>query len=516
MKNLKPQYAHLNREQKAELYSLKMERLKRDRRKAARASYREYIKQFSTEPPPARHHDVVIDALQQVAQRKINRLMIFMPPGSAKSTYTSIQFPPWWIQRNPSKLIIGASHTEELAEHFGRKVRNIVASDEYLDSFNVTLKRDNKAAGRWETTNRASYYAVGVRGSVTGRRGDLGLIDDPVKGRKEAESESIQNDVFEWYKSDFRTRLKPGAAIILMMTRWVENDLAGRILPEDYSGESGPVIAQDGECWNVINLPMEAREHDIMGREVGELLWPEWFDADFVAQEKRSQGPRNWASLYQQDPTPDTGAYYKREDFRFYDTKPKHLALYMAGDWAVGEDAEHDFSEMGIFGVDPADDVYLVDWFREKVDSLALVDAILDMVKLHEPRVLIGEKGVIRKAIEPILKRRMRERSIYVPIEWLTHSDGDKAAMGRSFQALVQQNRIYLPAGKDWAENLLSQLTKFPAGRFDDGADVCALFGRHINKVWAAKAPQEPEGERKITGRKPIAMKALTMADFED
>lgn len=473
------------------------------------ANYLNFINYFSNEPEPARHHRYIIEKLEEVANGELKRLMLFLPPGSAKSTYSSINFPPYWMAKNPGKLIIGASHSGELAERFGRKVRNIVASDQYRDTFDVTLADDSKAAGRWETSTQGEYYAVGVRGSVTGRRGDLGLIDDPVKGRKEAESAQIQADTFEWYKSDFRTRLKPNAAIILIQTRWVEDDLAGQILPEDYDGRSGPVIARDGELWEVVNLPMVAREEDALGRKPGDLLWPQWFNYEWVEQEKRAQGPRNWNALYQQDPAPDEGDYFRRTDFRWYDKKPKHLKLYMAGDYAVSE-GEGDYTEIGIFGLDPNDDIYIVDWFRGQVGSLDIVETLLDFNEAYNPVKSIGETGVIRRALEPILRRRMRERKAFMPLEWLVHSHGDKPAMARSFQALVQQNRVHLPK-KEWADTLINQLTKFPAGRWDDGVDACSLFGRFIDQTWKAQKPKKPEKAVKVSG-----MREIKIADFHE
>lgn len=459
-----------------------------EQRDNARGSFANFVQRFNPEGAPARHHKYLIDKLDKVAKGEIKRLLIFMPPGSAKSTYSSILFPPYWLERNPGKLIIGASHSGDLAERFGRKVRNIVDSREYRDLFDTTLASDSKAAGRWETSKGSEYYAVGVRGSITGRRADIGLIDDPVKGRKEAESAMIQNDTWEWYLSDFRTRLKPDAAIVIIQTRWVEDDLSGRILPSDYAGESGPVVSDDGELWEVVNLPQEAREGDPLGREPGELLWPEWFSPDWVEQEKTILGPRNWNALHQQDPTPDAGDYYRREDFRWYKQAPKHLTIYMSGDYAVSE-GEGDYSQVGVWGVDPDDNIYLLDLYKGQVNSLELVDALIDFNEKYEPMVSIGETGVIRRAIEPILKRRMREKKSYMRLEWLVHSEGNKPAMGRSFQAMVQQNRVYLPR-TSWAEELLSELVKFPNGKYDDGADMCALFGRYINKVWSAKRPK--------------------------
>ena len=158
---------------------------------------------------PARHHKFLIEKLEDVEESRIKRLMIFMPPGHAKSTYTSILFPPWFMGRNPTKQIIGASHTAELAESFGRRVRNIVASDEYQKIFPIQLTGDSKAAGRWGLVQGGEYFGVGVGGSVTGRRADGAIIDDPVRSREDADSETIRNKIWEWFRSDLRTRLDP-------------------------------------------------------------------------------------------------------------------------------------------------------------------------------------------------------------------------------------------------------------------------------------------------------------------
>lgn len=447
------------------------------------------MREFSWEPKPASHHKLIIEKLDQVAKGQIKRLMLFLPPGSAKSTYTSLLFPAYWLLNNPHKLIIGASHSGSLAERFGRKVRNLVNDDRYSELFDITLMPDSKAAGRWETSNGSEYYAVGTGGSVTGRRGDLGLIDDPVKGRQDADSETVRERTWDWYRSDFRTRLKPEAAQIIIMTRWHEDDLAGRILPDDYDGRSGPVIARDGEIWEVINLPMVARENDALGRKPGELLWPEWFTPEWVVQEKKSQGPRDWQSLYQGLPTIEEGEYFKRDDVQWYERRPSHMKYYLFGDYAVTEDGG-DFTEIGVAGVSPKDEIYLVDWFRGQVDSLEVVETLLDMVERWEPLVSIAESGVIRRALEPIIKKRMRSRKAFTRLEWLpTHSD--KVAMARSIQAMTQLGIVHFPKDKDWAEPLIRQMTSFPNGRWDDGVDALGILGRYIDRIWKGRKPEK-------------------------
>src|SRR6185437_7783738 len=241
------------------------------RRRQARRSLLNCIELLAPDTVPAAHHRLLIEKLEAVESGKIARLMVFMPPGSAKSTYASILFPPWFLGRNPGLSVIGASHAGELAERFGRRVRNLVGSGEFRRVFGFGLSGDNAAAGRWETAKGGEYYAVGVDASVTGRRADLGIIDDPVKGRAEADSESIRQRTWDWYKADFWPRLKPGGRIVLIQTRWHVDDLAGRLLEEAEHG---------GERWEVLSLPAEARADDPLGRAVGAPLWPEWFTAD--------------------------------------------------------------------------------------------------------------------------------------------------------------------------------------------------------------------------------------------
>ncbi len=246
---------------------------------------------------PARHHKLLIDELKLVLNGKTRRLMIFMPPGSAKSTFASILFPPFWFANFPQSSVIAASHTAELAEKFGRRVRNTV--EEYADDLGVTLRADSRAAGRWETEQGGEYYAAGVGGSITGRRADLGIIDDPIKGRADAESSTTREMIWDWYRSDFYTRLKPNARIILIMTRWHEADLAGKLIAAEESG--------GGDKWKMLNLP--AFNGD------GSELWPEEYSAEKLRQTRAVLGEYDWAALYEQRPRPLEGGYFSVSNF---------------------------------------------------------------------------------------------------------------------------------------------------------------------------------------------------------
>jgi hypothetical protein len=253
---------------------------------------------------PAAHHELLIEKLEDVVAGRIDRLMVFMPPGSAKSTYVSELFPPFWFNKFPRSSIIGCSHTGELAERFGRKVRNRILQK--ADVLGYSLDESNRAASRWETTAGGEYFAAGVGGAITGRRADLALIDDPVKSREEAESELIREKTFEWYKSDLVTRLKPHARIILIQTRWHLDDLGGKLIHEMEKG---------GDQWVIINLPAFAVADDPMERRVGEALWPEWEDEEALERKRKILGHRDFEALYQQNPQPPGGTYFLEKDF---------------------------------------------------------------------------------------------------------------------------------------------------------------------------------------------------------
>lgn len=414
---------------------------------------------------PAPHHKLLIGALEAVERGEIPRLMVLMPPGSAKSTYASVLFPPWFMGRNPAASVLGVSNTTDLAERFSRRARNIAALQRFRNVFGYGVSENTKSAGNWETEKGGEFFAAGVGSAIAGRRADLGLIDDPIKTREEADSERVRQKQWDWYVNDFTTRLKPGARQIVIQTRWHEDDLGGRILER----EAGR--------WHVMKLPMIAVDQcDPMGRKPGERLWPEWFTDEMVATAKMDV--RAWNALYQQDPAPEEGEYFKRDDFNEYDSLPAGLHLYGASDYAVTEGGG-DYTEHGIFGLDFNDDIYVVDWWREQASSDVWIEKQCDFIARHEPLIWFGESGPIRKAIEPFLKRRMMERKTPCRLEWLP-SIADKVVRARPFQARAAMGKVYLPKNSHFISDLMSQLMRFPAGKYDDGVDVCSLIGRGL------------------------------------
>jgi predicted phage terminase large subunit-like protein len=408
---------------------------------------------------PAGHHRRICDKLEAVERGEIDRLMIFMPPRHGKSELASKRFPAWCLGRDPKRQIIGASYNSDLATDFGRNVRNIVAEREFAEVFpDVALAPDSRAANRLNTNHGGAYVAAGVGTAVTGRGADIALIDDPFKDREEADSERRRDLVWDWYRSTLFTRLTPGGAIVLIQTRWHEDDLAGRLL------------AHDGAQWDVLELPAI----DAAGR----ALWPDWYDRDTLERIRRTIGPREWSALYQQRPAPDEGTYFQRGWFRSWTALPA-LQLYGTSDYAVS-DGEGDWTVHRIWGVDATGALYRVDGWRGRATSDVWIEQKLNLIARHKPLAWFGESGVIQKAIEPMLSRRMRERRIYCRLEWLP-SLADKPTRARAFQAMAASGRVWLEPGADLAEFLV-----FPAGRHDDDVDCASLIGRAIDQAHPA------------------------------
>ena len=419
---------------------------------------------------PARHHDLMIQELEALARGENDRLMILAPPGSAKSTYVSTLFPPWFMAQQPETAVIGASHTAELAERFGRRCRNLIAED--AGALGYELKEDSAAAGRWDTTNGGEYFAIGVGGAVSGRRANLLVCDDPVRSRAEADSQLVSDRTWEWWQADVLTRLKPNAKVVLVMTRWSEQDLGGRIEQDTKNG---------GKPWRILRIPMTAETDDPLGREPGELLWPEWFTSDMLAQAKRDA--RTYSALYQQRPVPEEGDYFHRDWLRPIASLPPldSLRVVMGSDYAVTARGG-DYTVHAVMGVDADDRLYLLDVWRAQASSDVWVDAWCDLVLRYRPIGAAEETGQIKSAIGPWLTKRQRERRAFTAREQFP-TRGDKAVRAQSIRGRMASNGLYLPAAASWRAEVEAELLSFPAGNHDDIVDSLGLCGLLMDRL---------------------------------
>lgn len=446
----------------------------------------------------AKHHIVTMEAIERCIRADYGRLIIMEPPGSAKSTYASVVGTTWAMGAFPGLRVLMTGYAGTPIIRHSKRARQIVGSQLYQSIWpqHTALLGDSRAADEWELTNGSGMFAAGLLGGLTSSRCDLGIVDDPVAGREEADSETMRVKTRAAYDDDFLTRLKPKASIILIQTRWHEDDLAGSILPEGYAGQSGPVLCRDGQVWEVLCIPAKAeRDDDPLGRKPGEYLWPEWFGPQHWKIYERNG--RTWSALYQQRPVPDTGGQFERGWFRFHDEAefPKQMNYYGASDYAVTVKGG-DYTEHGVLGTDPAGELWICDWWSGQDAPDVTVDAKLTLAHQYKTLAWYGEAGTIEKAIEPETNRQMRDRQAQGRPSWTTMeylpTVGDKIARVASFRARVKAGMVHLPR-KPWAYALVDQLCAFPMGKHDDKVDVCGLFGRALDKMADAQLPSPPK-----------------------
>jgi predicted phage terminase large subunit-like protein len=455
---------------------------------------------------PAPHHYRIAEVLEAVERGEKRRVMIFMPPRHGKSELASRRFPAYFIGRNPDRSIIAASYNADFASDFGREVRNIVGSAAYADLFDVRLAEDSSAANRWHTQKRGMYAAAGVGTATTGRGAHVFLIDDPVKDRESADSEVIRERNWRWYTSTAYTRLesdidtseileddwlwrdllgdieagratKLEGAIVLVQTRWHDDDLAGRLLLEQQRG---------GDQWDILDLPAV--------REEGETriaLWSGKFPLRRLDEIRKAIGERDWSALYLQRPAPDEGIYFRREWFKWYDEPPKNLYAYGGSDYAT-KAGDGDYTVHAVVGIDPDDNMYVLEVWRSQTTSDIWIDRLCDLILKHKPMTWGAPRDQIKRSIGPFMNKRMNERQAYCEIREISEA-GDKPTKARSFQGRAAMGKVYLPRNAPWVSDLLGELLNFPAGRHDDAVDALAVIGRMLEDMVGATVPTVEE-----------------------
>lgn len=449
-------------------------------RREVRRSLIEWCRECGFEP--AAHHLLLIDALEAVERGDIRRLAVFMPPGSAKSTYASVLFPPWLMQRQQTSNLLAASHTTELAEKWGRRIRNLIS--EHSLTLGIAPAMDNQAAGRWALTTGAEYYAAGVRTGIAGFRAKVGIIDDPIRSLQDADSELIRDRTWDWYINDFRTRLVPDAAEVLIQTRWHEDDLAGRCL--------------NHSKWDVISLPAicESKD-DPLGRAVGEPLWNDdkYGYGGQLMEIAKNTPARTWSALYQQRPAPEDGDYFKAEWLRPYTDTPsvENMRVYGASDYAVTADGG-DYTVHGVVGLDPDGRPWLLDLWRGQTDSAVWIDAWCDMVEAWKPMEWGEEGGQIRAAVGPFIERRAREREVFVYRRQIP-SRHDKAIRAQSIRGLMSMRGLYVPINAPWFPAFKAELLSFPAGKHDDQVDFLSLVGQLLDTAFNGQKDEDEDDD---------------------
>lgn len=444
---------------------------------------------------PAKHHRLLISYLERVANKEIPRLMVLMPPGSAKTTFVSKLFVSWLLQYQPGCQIIGASHTVPLALDISggltMSIQTIIKENQDILGYGLL----NEAKERWYTTNGGCYLAAGVGVAIPGfRASGCAIIDDPIKSREDAESAGGRKTIWDWYNGSLERRLTPGCPIVLMHTRWRDDDLAGMLL------------AAEPERWTVLSLPAEAEVDDPLGRAPGEMLWGDdeygyAADLKIVKRDLQNRGAnREWTSQYQQRPVPEEGDYFKAEWLRYYENPPlaSTMRIYGASDYAVTKEGG-DYTVHGVIGLDPADNIYILDWWREQSATDEWVEAFCDLAQKWKPLMWAEERGQIISSVGPFLDRRLRERRIF-PYRRQFTSSHDKQTRAQSIRGRMAMGKVYFPRREPWANDLVNELLRFDAGKNDDQVDVLSLVGRMLDVMVPGTAPKRELPIRGLQG----------------
>lgn len=431
-------------------------------REKANSSFMEYVKQVWPGFVHGRHHALMAKKFELIAEGKLKRLIINMPPRHTKSEFASYLLPSWFLGKYPGKKVIQTSNTAELAVGFGRKVRNLVGSETYAKIFpGVSLRQDSKAAGRWATNKGGEYFAIGVEGTVTGKGADLLIIDDPHSEQEAAiaaHNPEVFERVYEWYTSGPRQRLQPGGAIVLVMTRWSDRDLTGRILKDAASRDKT-------DQWEVIELPA------IMPS--GKPLWPEFWSLEELQALKDELVPHKWNAQYQQTPTGEEGAIVKREWWQTWkkDDPPSCEFLIQSWDTAFTKNERSDYSACTTWGVfymneDPKDaHIILLDAFQQRLEFPELKEKAYRHYQEWEPDAFIVEAKAAGSPLIFELRRMGIPVSEYTPVR-----GNDKFVRINSVSDLFRSGKVWAPETR-WAEEVIEQMASFPNASNDDLVD---------------------------------------------
>jgi predicted phage terminase large subunit-like protein len=432
----------------------------------------------------AAHHRLLLEAFERTTQRRHGRLMVFMPPGSAKSTYCSVVAPTAYMGATPDRRVILASYGSDLARRHGRRSRQVVQQPAYSGIWGghgrnpekVSMSPATFAADEWALTNGSEYLAGGILSGITGNRAHGIVIDDPVRGREQADSKTIREKTWDAYNDDLLTRLIPGGWVVLVQTRWHEDDLAGRLLPKGYDGRSGMIECTDGKAWEVVNLPAQCeRDDDPLGRKVGEYLWPEWFDEAHWSIFR--QQARTWAALYQQRPRPEEGSVFKRAWIRErWRVIPDGAATVVhSWDTAQKEGQLNDYTVNTAWALGRgAPGYYLRDVVRERMEYPALKRRVMTLAERDRPvAVLIEDKGSGASLIQELRSTTRLPIIAIMP-------EQSKLFRANEVSPTVEAGRMILPESAPWLADYESELFSFPLAAYDDQVDSTTQFLRWV------------------------------------
>ncbi len=413
------------------------------------------------------HHRVIANKLQEAYEKVKNgeraRIILQVPPRHGKSELSSVKFPAYVLGKNPEYPIITTSYSKDLATDFGLKTKDLMKSHNYQALFNTRLRKDATAKAKWKTQSQGGYTAAGVGGSITGKGFKIGIVDDPIKNRDEADSEVIRDKIWKWWKSTFITREDGNGAIVVIMTRWHEDDLVGRILSDDWDG--------DPEDWEVIDFPAIATKHEDKRRK-GEALWPDRFDLDYLENKKQGAGPYEWSALYQQNPVDEESREFKNSWI-----KPiswEKVDSMETRDFATidpgGRKEEHDYTGIVRNYVDARNNWH-IRAMRVHIGSDELINLIFQLHDEGFEKIGI-EETIYMQTLKPFLDKEQRKRDIFPNIEPLRHAQRDKHVRIRGLIPRYSSGSVYHIEKE--CNDLEKEMRTFPKGTYDDTLDALA------------------------------------------
>ena len=478
-------------------------------RRLARSSFLSFYQRM-TGFYPQPHHKLLCKLVQRIEDDVIDRGMVFMPRRMAKSTICTQLAPAWIIGRHPKEKIMSAVHTQKYAAKTGKIVRNLIRSPLYPFD-DVSLAADSQAKDQWATNEGGEYNGFGLMGGSThGNPASWLFTDDLIKGRKMALSEHMRDEAWETYKADLVSSLQGREKQLMITTRWHMDDPAGRILPEDYNGETGWFRDREtGEKWFVLCLAAAAEfENDPLKRKKGEYMWPEAFTKKFNAAQKR--GGWIWSALYQQRPNPEEGLMFNADHIGRYSPGKldlNALQIYISSDYATTDEAgarDPDYTVHMVWGVDEAFNIFLLDMWRGRKEADVWTREFIRLVRKWKPLRAVEEAGQIIKSVGPFLKMMMRTEKVFVNRVQLTSSTS-KEQRAHSLLGMASMGKMLLPNRAEISGGLLTnldvfetELMQFPAGKHDDTVDAATLFGRFIDRILEGRRPPSkgsPHGE---------------------